>query len=155
MKICELQFSCTQRWDDLDATDNASARYCSQCRKAVFMVKTKDALNLASALGRCVGIADDNDFIGVIGEAKFDWMEPGFFEGVSIKLAKPVDESRLASLRLQFPKLFDDGPTEQKLLHGGSAVINDLGPGSRELLRIELQAQVPEAIVTPNPLSEA
>ncbi|SDE34779.1 hypothetical protein SAMN05192589_115101 [Paracidovorax valerianellae] len=49
------------------------------------MVKTRDALVLASALGRCVGIADDNDFIGDIGEPSFDWMEPGFFEGLSLR----------------------------------------------------------------------
>ena len=90
MTLCQLKFVCGKSWGDLDHIDTEQARYCNDCQKAVFMVKTLPQLNLASALGRCIGIADDNNFIGVIGEPEgggFNWMEPGYFEGVSVRLS--------------------------------------------------------------------
>ena len=144
MTICELQFRCDKRWEELAPTANASARYCDDCQKAVFMVKTQDAFALAVALGRCVGIADDNDFIGVIGEPSFEWMEPGFFEGLSLRAIKPISASRLPGLRLLFPQVFDRGPSEAQLLAGHSVVVPELGLGSRELLLGELKTHAPE-----------
>ncbi|NWK47568.1 hypothetical protein [Ralstonia pickettii] len=111
------------------------------------MAKTLPEFHLASALGRCVGIADDNDFIGVIGEPEgggFDWMEPGFFEGLTVQLSVPPSQERLQRLRFLFPKLFDGSATEQLLLAGSSTTIAELGPRERELLAREISSNAPE-----------
>lgn len=148
MKPCTLQFVCGKEWEQLDATRIPRARYCGECRRAVFMVKKKHDLLLASAMGRCVGIADDNDFVGVIGDpgsiGGFDWMEDGFFEGVSIGLASPLSDERRAELRLLYPKLFDGGENESKLCSGSTVTIASLGKDVRSALRAELEALAPE-----------
>ena len=148
MKHCELRFVCGKEWDNLALTEVAQARYCTDCRKAVFMVKTKPQLLVASALGRCVGIADDNDFIGVIGDPGsidgFDWMEAGYFEEVTIKLSETPSSERLEQLRLLFPKLFDYAESEKQLLSGYSVSIGELGTQEREVLLGELKSHGPE-----------
>ena len=114
------------------------------------MAKTLPELHLASALGRCVGIADDNNFIGVIGEPEgggFNWMEPGFFEGLTVRLSTPPSAGRLEQLRLLFPKLFDGGTTEQLLLAGAPTIIAELGPCERELLQREISSDAPEILI--------
>lgn len=148
MKACDLQFVCGKQWGQLEPTAVTSARYCGDCRKAVFMVKTKHQLHVASALGRCVGIADDNDFIGVIGDpvalGDFEWMEEGYFEGVTVILAIEPAPDRIALLRMIFPKLFDGGKNEVALLSGASVSIGELGRRDREQLASELGAFAPE-----------
>lgn len=147
MTLCQLHFVCGKAWDDLKPINVEQARYCNDCQKAVFMVKTLPELNLASALGRCVGIADDNNFIGVIGEPEgggFNWMEPGFFEGLTVRLSTPPTPGRLQQLRLLFPKLFDGNVVEQLLLAGSYATIAELGPRERELLEREISSDAPE-----------
>lgn len=150
MTLCQLQFVCGKAWDDLKPLNVEQARYCNDCQKAVFMAKTLPELHLASALGRCVGIADDNNFIGVIGEPEgggFNWMEPGFFEGLTVRLSTPPSAGRLEQLRLLFPKLFDGGTTEQLLLAGAPTIIAELGPCERELLQREISSDAPEILI--------
>jgi len=122
------------------------------------MVKTISELHIAAALGRCVGIADDNDFIGVIGDPAgpggLDWMEEGYFEDISIKLsARPTDE-RLEYLRLTYPRLFDREKNESNLLNGNLVVLENLNIEERQEISRELQTHVPELLVVammPNP----
>lgn len=148
MGPCDLQFVCGKRWGDLAPIEAASARYCGDCRKAVFQVKTKSQLLTSSALGRCVGIADDNDFSGVIGDpgdlGGFDWMEADYFQGIAVRLAIKPSSSRVDQLRLLFPKLFDDGLNEQLLCSGGVVRIGEFSAPEREQLLLELQTLGPE-----------
>ena len=152
MGPCDLQFVCGKRWEGLTPIEAASARYCGECRKAVFQVKTKSQLLVSSALGRCVGIADDNDFIGVIGDpgslGGFDWMEAGYFEGVAVRLAMQPDPARVDQLRLLFPKLFDGGLNEELLRHGEVVNLGELGAPEREQLLQELREFGPELEAT-------
>src|SRR6185436_16399472 len=115
MKHCELQFVCGKTWDSLTPTQSQMARYCGDCKKAVFMVKTESQLMISSKLGRCVGIADDNNFIGVIGEPEdgYDWMEPAYYLNIVIRLNKQPNVARLEQLRLFFPTLFDCAKNEK------------------------------------------
>lgn len=152
MKPCDLQFVCGKAWEGLAPIALSAARYCGDCRKAVFIVKTKPQLLVASALGRCVGIADDNDFVGVIGDpgslGGFDWMEPGYFEGVSVTLKGSLSADRLAQLRLTFPKLFDHAKNEELLLNGQPVPIGELGATERQELVSELHMLAPELVAT-------
>jgi hypothetical protein len=148
MKACDLQFVCGKQWGQLEPTALANARYCGDCRKAVFMVKTRHQLHVASALGRCVGIADDNDFIGVIGDpvalGEFDWMEDDYFENAVVNLAMFPTPDRVAQLRMLFPKLFDGDKNEIALLSGATVSIGNLCRKDREQLASEFGEFAPE-----------
>lgn len=99
MTHCHLSFVCGKKWDDLAATPEVSARFCDECGKNVFNVKTKAQLAAATVLRRCVAIADDNDFIGVIGESAFDWLEPEYLHDVLIGTAHSISAPRADLLR--------------------------------------------------------
>lgn len=71
-------------------------------------------------------------------------MEPGFFEGLTVRLSTPPTPGRLQQLRLLFPKLFDGNVVEQLLLAGSYATIAELGPRERELLEREISSDAPE-----------
>jgi hypothetical protein len=148
MKPCDLQFVCDQNWDDLEPIAASSARYCCNCCKAVFQIRTPTELLVSSTLGRCVGIADDNDFVGVIGEPtgsnQLDWMAAGFAKEVTLKLVRRPTEPRLVILRLLFPRLFDRGANENILLSGGALNLGALGAPERTQLIGELRQLAPE-----------
>lgn len=105
-------------------------------------------MNVASALSRCIGIADMSGVIGDIGDpgapGMMDWMEAGYFLHVSASLTKVVSAERVRELRLLFPKLFDASLNEQALLAGVSVRLGELGPEERELLSQEFQTLAPE-----------
>jgi hypothetical protein len=148
MKLCKLQFACDKKWEQLLPTKTPSARYCDDCHKAVFMVKTEHEFRLASALKRCVGIADDNDFIGLIGDPAapggMDWMEYDQSIPVSVALVGSISEARILELRLVYPRLFDDTNCEGGLLSGNSVSIGEIGPKEFNLLQQELLSMAPE-----------
>ena len=114
------------------------------------MVKTRYALGMAGAVGRCVGIADDNDFVGFIGEPEGYWdcLEQGYYKRVSVKASQPIQESRLKILRLLFPKIFDGGTTETLLLNGGEIDLGELDSPTRLLLQKEFRTHAQELTVT-------
>ncbi|WP_338846309.1 hypothetical protein V8J88_21435 [Massilia sp. W12] len=144
MTHCHLSFVCGKKWDDLAATPEASARYCNDCGKNVFKIKTEAQLSVATALRRCVAIADDNDFISAIGESTFEWLEPGYLHDVLVGTAHPLSAPRADLLRRFFPMIFDAGPNERTLNDGGLVKIENVGPAAREILLCELASLAPE-----------
>lgn len=148
MEPCQLQFVCGKRWTDLSAIPLSGARFCGDCKQAVFLVKTSAQLSLASAVGRCVGIADDNDFVGVIGDpgalGSFDWMEPGYYDEVELRYEGRPGEAQLQTLRLLLPSAMNDA-AEKSLSDGLSVSLGSLGFREREALRQELEACLPAA----------
>ena len=151
MSPCKLSFRCDKSWETLAPTASVEARFCSDCEKAVFMVKTRYAHGMAGALGRCVGIADDNDFVFFVGEPEgnWDWLEqPDYYKRVLVKASQPIHESRLKILRLLFPKIFDCGTTERLILNGGEFDLGELDSPTRLLLRKEFHAHAQELTVT-------
>lgn len=148
MTPCHLSFVCGKKWTDLAATSEASARYCDDCGKNVFKVKTEAQLSVATALRRCVAIADDNDFIGAIGESTFEWLEPGYLHDVLVGTSSPVSAQRADLLRKFFPTILDCGPNERLLNSGGLVRIENIGPEAREILMHEIASLAPEFNVT-------
>ena len=102
---CDLIFVCRQTWNQLRRTDEPQVRYCDNCDKGVFSVRTRAQLELASSIGRCVALADDNDIVGWIGESDFDWMAEQS-ETVAVRPLHPLDEETACRLRMAFPRVF-------------------------------------------------
>src|SRR6476469_6362780 len=87
---CDLTFVCRERWEKLATTGSADVRYCPNCDKGVFKVRTRAQLELASQVGRCAALTDDNEIVGWIGESDFDWMAEES-ETVAIRSHHPPD----------------------------------------------------------------
>ncbi len=107
---CDLRTLCQRKWEQLAPTANERVRYCGNCTKAVFALRTFAELSVASAVGRCVAFADDNDIIGVIGEPEgsWDWMEDAS-ETVKVRF-DPIFPAELTEhMRLAFPLVFTSG----------------------------------------------
>jgi hypothetical protein len=106
MKKCELTFVCGKKWDELQDTERATVKYCEDCSKKVFVVKTRKQFSLAVGLGRCVGIADDNNFIGVIGDTagSMDWMESDSFLRGLARAKSTLTSEQDATLEWLMPK---------------------------------------------------
>ena len=103
---------------------------------------------MATALRRCVAIADDNDFIGAIGESTFEWMEPGYFHDVLVGTSSPMSAHRADLLRRLFPTILDGGPNERALNSGGLVKIENIGPEELEILLHEIASLAPEFNIT-------
>lgn len=70
-----LHNACDQHWDALAPSADAAVRHCASCQRNVYAVRTRAESALHLALGRCVAIMDDNDFVGLIGSGVLDWMD--------------------------------------------------------------------------------
>ncbi|NHZ96363.1 hypothetical protein [Massilia sp. CCM 8734] len=104
---CDLRTICQRKWEQLTPTANERVRYCDHCTKAVFALRTQAELSVASAVGRCVAFADDNEIIGVIGEpeGQWDWMETPS-DTVKIRFGHTVTVELAEQMRLAFPLVF-------------------------------------------------
>ncbi|HQU81996.1 MAG TPA: hypothetical protein PKY59_02665 [Pyrinomonadaceae bacterium] len=49
-----FKFECSQKWEDLTATDDEKVRYCGQCGNNVFSVKKNEELNSNAEKGNCI-----------------------------------------------------------------------------------------------------
>ncbi len=103
---CSLSFICTKKWEELSKTEDAEIRYCDSCAKGVFAVKHLDEFELASALGRCVALTQDNQVFGWVGEPEdgWSWMES---DSIRIRLrVKNPHATNWPKLALAFPHAF-------------------------------------------------
>ena len=57
----EWKFQCPQRWQDLSTTHKESIRYCSLCRKNVYLAHSASELNDLARQGACVAWPGDPD----------------------------------------------------------------------------------------------
>jgi len=103
---CKLSFICAKKWEELGKTEDAEIRYCDSCAKGVFAVRHRDEFELASALGRCVALTQDNQVFGWIGEAEdgWSWMEPES-ELIRVRVKNP-HSMNWPKLALAFPRAF-------------------------------------------------
>ena len=101
---CDLTLVCQVSWDKLKATDGTDVRHCPHCDKGVFKVRTRAQLELASQVGRCVALTDNNQIVRWIGKSNFDRMEEEL-EVVAIRSHHPIDAAMESRLRLAFPKV--------------------------------------------------
>ncbi|RSZ57801.1 hypothetical protein HF313_24650 [Massilia atriviolacea] len=137
---CDLTFVCRERWDDLAITDSTDVRYCPNCDNGVFKVRTRAQFELASQLGRCAALTNDNDIVGWIGESDFDWMAEQS-ETVAIRTHLPLDASTESRLRIAFPKVIEIAngfPT------GKWVVIGTFSPAVAANLDTDIRAQFPD-----------
>jgi hypothetical protein len=51
-----MEFTCPLRWELLDITGSDTERFCNNCNKTVYAVKTAKQLEESIAVGRCVAI---------------------------------------------------------------------------------------------------
>ena len=137
---CDLSLVCRESWDKLAATENASLRYCPNCDKGVFKVRTRTELEFASQLGRCAALTDDNEIIRWIGKSTFDSMEEQSTT-VSVRTLSPLHESIEKRLRIAFPKVarFANGAPICEWV-----VIGSFSPQFAGNLEAEIRAQFPE-----------
>jgi len=63
----QLSFVCKKQWHELAVTSLPDIRYCDDCHKQIFVVKTEAEFLAASALQHCVAISDSNGFIERVG----------------------------------------------------------------------------------------
>jgi hypothetical protein len=94
---------------------------------------------MASAVGRCVALTDDNEIVGWIGESDFDWMAEES-ETVAIRLHHPLDANMASQLRLAFPKLID---VEMVCQPGTWIVLGDFSPQVAEILEADIRTMYP------------
>jgi hypothetical protein len=140
MLKCEMSFVCDKKWTDLTATEFDATRFCGDCKQNVFIVKTELQFLIARAFKRCVAIADDNNFIGVIGQTSaFDWMEQEVKE-ISVSLSKPIDAARRMQLRLLFPAIFDNADNECHLMSGEFVRVGTFDAEKIKFLQHEIDA---------------
>ena len=61
---CELKFSCPMEWSELDRTNNDSVKFCQECEKNVYRVRTREETIIRAKQGQCVAyIPDDIDLV--------------------------------------------------------------------------------------------
>ena len=58
IKCFEFEFECTQKWTDMEATDNSKIRHCGHCDKDVLLCKNEDEWEEAVIQGRCVALVE-------------------------------------------------------------------------------------------------
>jgi hypothetical protein len=147
MLKCEMSFVCDKKWTDLAATDFDATRFCGDCKQNVFIVKTELQFLIARAFKRCVAIADDNNFIAVIGQTSaLDWMEQEVKE-ISVSLSRPIDADRRMQLRLLFPAIFDNAENECHLMSGGFVRVGTFDAEKIKFLQHEIDAVLAELCV--------
>ncbi len=131
---------CRKSWDSLADTDSLHVRYCANCDKGVFKVRTRAELALASQMGRCVALTDDNKIVRWIGKSRVAPMEEAL-ETVAIRTHSPLDASTQRRLRLAFPKVTDiaDG-----LPPGMWITIGTFSPHVAADLDADIRAQFPD-----------
>jgi hypothetical protein len=104
---CDLRTMCEKKWEELTETDNDLIRYCGDCEKNVFALRTREELGIASAVGRCVALAKDNNVFGWVGqpEGEWDWMEEET-ETIRVRFVGPVSAGVTKQFRNSFPRTF-------------------------------------------------
>ena len=136
---CDLTFMCRQTWETLQETGISRARYCDKCDKSVFPVRTRVELEMASAVGRCVALTDDNEIVGWIGESDFDWMAEES-ETVAIRSHHPLDSDLASQLRLAFPKSVT---IEKQYQPGTWVIIGQFSPQIAATLEADIRTMFP------------
>jgi hypothetical protein len=106
---CDLRTRCEKKWEELAKTDDDLVRYCEHCDKNVFALRTREELSVASAVGRCVALANDNNILGWVGEpeGEWDWMEDET-ESIRVRFVGPVSAGVTKQFRSAFPRAFID-----------------------------------------------
>ena len=64
------EFKCPRQWQDLQATNNPSIRFCVHCEKSVYYCANVEELNTFARQGKC--IAWSNKPMDVLGETEYE-----------------------------------------------------------------------------------
>lgn len=59
MLNCEMEFNCTQKWDEMPASIDPNIRHCSACRKDVHFCHTVEDLDQAINERQCVAFISE------------------------------------------------------------------------------------------------
>ncbi len=144
-KQCDLKYWCHKKWTDLALTATPDVRFCTHCTKSVFALQTRAQLRVATAVGRCVSLMDDNEIVGWIGEPEGsrDWMEE---ESTSVRMRAdgPLSADRQKHIQSLFPLVFGPGVVLQPQTWIHLGVFTALVAAD---LMAELKAHFPELTV--------
>ncbi|MEY2907210.1 MAG: hypothetical protein RLZZ408_1681 [Verrucomicrobiota bacterium] len=64
----EFTFQCPKQWENLLPTDNVDIRFCSVCRRNVYLCDTLEEVHGHAALGDCIAIAQPGVSMMMVGE---------------------------------------------------------------------------------------
>jgi hypothetical protein len=137
---CNLTLVCHQSWDDLRETESADVRYCDNCEKGVFSVRTRAQLEMASAVGRCVALTKENEIVGWIGQSDFDWMAEQS-EVVAVRAQYPLNAAMWSRFHMAFPKVVG---AEEESSPGTWITIGTFSPQVAANMEREIRVHFPE-----------
>jgi hypothetical protein len=53
---CPLKFVCSKKWSDLRETDDSGRRFCTDCKKPVYLCHTEADFERRRRAGECVAL---------------------------------------------------------------------------------------------------
>jgi len=72
--ICTFKFQCDKQWEDLNKiTENRNVRYCSDCRKPVFMCNSYEELAEHAERSECIAFKFHDELAVTMGEVAFPY----------------------------------------------------------------------------------
>lgn len=66
-KNCVMHFECHQNWHNLEITEDVKVKFCTECKKNVYVVKEVDEYESAIREGKCVAIFKDKLLLPTMG----------------------------------------------------------------------------------------
>lgn len=51
---CDFKFKCPMYWEELLILDDPDRRYCNECQREVFYIRTREELEEQRQLGHCI-----------------------------------------------------------------------------------------------------
>lgn len=66
-KYISLLFNCRQNWNGLDVTSSPLMRYCTTCKKNVFLVSSDTDFLEAVDSNKCMAISNNHGLISHVG----------------------------------------------------------------------------------------
>jgi hypothetical protein len=60
---CPLKFVCSKKWSDLrPETDDSGRRFCTDCKKPVYLCRTEEDFDKRRHAGECVALAQSDEW---------------------------------------------------------------------------------------------
>ncbi|HMW02098.1 MAG TPA: hypothetical protein PLB32_06905 [Acidobacteriota bacterium] len=77
---CDFKFKCPMYWEELLILDDPDKRYCTECQREVFYIRTREELEEQRQLGHCIAASVNTWGLGlmrIITGGIGPWEKPG------------------------------------------------------------------------------